>query len=367
MRILYVSKAIAPPFHDGSQVLVREIAEHLQGSQALLMGSRRGQSWLAAPHVELLPVYPEPGGFAPGIRDHVFALGHLMRERSAQVWHTIFAPTPRNSRVFRGLRRIRQVPIVQTIASPPSTFEMASELLFGDVVVAQSEWTRRELLAALPRPREIELVRPAVPDVVRPTAQAIDAVRERLELSTGARIVLYAGDLEFSAGAARVADIVSDLMQRVPDAVVVFACRRKTAAAEQRQQALQRRLDPRGVRFAGELPSLLPLLAGSEVLLFPVEQLWAKVDIPVVLLEAAALGVPAVVADRGPLAEFEGVKVDPTCSRALLDACVALLEQPPEREAVTARQQRQLEREFRAAIVASHYERLYRRLAVSSS
>ncbi len=362
MRILYVSKAIAPPFHDGSQVLVREIAEHLDGAQALLMGSRVTSAWTTPPHVQLLPVYPQPGGFAPGLRDHVFALGHLMRERRADLWHTIFAPTPRNSRVFRTLRRLRRVPIVQTIASPPSTFEGAEDLLFGDAIVAQSEWTRRELRSAVPIPRQIELIRPAVPNVVRPAQQAIQAVRTRLELPGQARIVLYAGDLEFSAGASRVADIAAELVRRVPETVLVFACRRKTAAAEQHQRALQRRLDPRHTRFAGELPSLLPLLAASEVLVFPVEQLWAKVDIPVVLLEAAALGVAAVVSDRGPLAEFDALRVDPTRPKALLEACVALLESQAERQTVLARQERQLEREFRAATVAGQYQRLYERL-----
>jgi len=117
------------------------------------------------------------------------------------------------------------------------------------------------------------------------------------------------------------------------------------------------------VRFAGELPSLPVLLATSKLVVFPVAELFAKVDIPIALLEAMSLGIPVVVPEEGPVAELDSAQRVPLQDNAAwLRACLELLSPGPMWETIRTRQRVQLESEFAAKVVAARYEDLYQRL-----
>ncbi len=287
------------------------------------------------------------------------AFAHLARERRAQLWHFVFAPNARSSRAIRALLRWRRVPVVQTIASPPRSFERPEQLLFGDVVVAQSAWTRDQLLEhGVTCP--VELIHPPLAPITRPSAEAIASMRARLQLNAGEPVVVYPGDLEFSRGASRTASLAEALAAHGFDGSVVFACRRKTERAANAEAELVARLDSRRVRFAGELPSLLPLLALADVVVFPVEDLWAKVDIPIAILEAMALGTPVIVASRGPLSDLSAARrldADDTANWA--DTVASLSRDRIEATALVAAQKEMLAERFDARHVAAEYERVY--------
>lgn len=359
VRILFVSKPVAEPFHDGSACLVRDLATHLGHHVGSVMGIAGRPPWPPGPgRPEVLPVYRARGGFAPGMRDNARVVAHLLQERRADLWHFVFAPNRRSSRVVRGLRQLRRRPVVQTIASPPKSFDGVSELLFGDVVVAQSQWTAERVRASCPR-LPVEVIPPALGEVATPTAAACDAVRRRLQIRADDVVVVYPGDLEFSRGAMRVAEMVEPLVRQFPRVVVVYACRRKTADAALVEAQLLSRLDSRHVRFAGELPSLLPLLQIASVVVFPVEDLWAKVDIPIAVLEAMALGTAVVVSSEGPLAELEApLQVKPNDTYGWIEAILAALGEQVRPELIE-RQRDSIRRCFDASHVAARYEALY--------
>jgi phosphatidylinositol alpha-1,6-mannosyltransferase len=253
------------------------------------------------------------------------------------------------------------------VASPPRRFEDLERILFGDVVVAQSRWTldqicegyARERIPEARRPR-LELVPPPLGPIDKRPPEALERARRELGISPAAPVFVYPGDLETSGGAEAVAGAVEELVRELPRAIVVFAYRSKSERSEEVARELEQKLDPAHVRVSGRLDDVLALIQTSTAVLFPVEDLWGKVDLPIVLLEAMALGTPVIALDRGPLADLEGsLRVAPGDSTALVRAAVAVERNAALRRHVVDAQLAGIAQRHAAGVVARAYEDLY--------
>jgi phosphatidylinositol alpha-1,6-mannosyltransferase len=370
-RVLFVSKPIVPPWSDGSKCLVRDVAIHLQTTQGVVMTTGAVPEGALPAHVATRAVYKNRGGFAPTVQDNARVLLHLLLTRQAELWHFVMAPNARTCSVARALRRVRRVPVVQTIASQPRSFDNMQALLFGDVVVAQSQWTRDSVLAALPTGHSIDVrvLPPPVGPVAEPAADRVAAVRAQFGIPAGAPLFLYPGDLEVSQGARVMASLVDPLLRAVPGAVVFFACREKTPHAAKVRAEIEAQLQGAAVRFAGELPDFAALLKASTALLFPVDDLYGKVDLPIALLEAMLLGVPVLALAQGPLLDLRGgaCLVDPGNLEGWSQICTQLhgdagfLQQTRERGRAFVAVQHDAQR------IAAGYEKIYESLLASPS
>jgi len=355
-RVLFVSKPVVPPYHDGTKCLVRDVATNLELVHPLVMATP-GAAPL--PGVEFVPVYRDSGSYSPALAENARAAFALVARRDADLWHFVFAPNPKSSAVGRALRRVLGKRVVQTVASPPRSFDAADSLLFGDVVVAQSRDTRTRLLAHAPA-RRIEVIPPPVPMLHPRTHAEKENVRERLLLPEGGPLYVYPGDIELGGGAEHVARMVEPLVRSEPDAIVVFAYRAKTPRAAGVARELEQRLPARHVRLCETLPDVLALIERADAVLFPVEDLWGKVDMPIVLLESMRLGVPVVVLARGPLSEIAGALSLPSPEPESWVRLLTLLRREPGyAESVREAGKLYVAREHDARVVARRYEELY--------
>jgi hypothetical protein len=361
-RVLFVSKPIAPPFHDGTKCLVRDVASRLTSFAPVVMTTRAALGQLPA-GVTGRAVYGAGGSFAPALTDNARAAFSLLTAPE-ELWHFVFAPNPRTGQVARALRTLRGVPIVQTVASPPRRFARLSQLLFGDAIVVQSRATESSLIDAaraegfaLP---PISVVPPPIPELAAPDAAAIAAARAELGVPPGQRLVLYPGDLEVSSGAEVTRTLVEPLLRRFPEAAVVFAYRNKTPKAAERAAELRRALAGRRVYISDRVSNMHALLAASDIVIFPVDDLWGKVDQPIVLLEALALGVPCVVLDQGPLKDVAGaLKVATIDAAEWLAAIAALLESTELRARHVGAGRVAASAVYASGVVARAYEAIY--------
>jgi phosphatidylinositol alpha-1,6-mannosyltransferase len=370
--VLFISKPIAPPFHDGSKCLVRDVARHLTRVDPVVMSMPGAPAITAsqgARPVRSVVAYGAPGGFTPAFSANLRAAAWVLLASRASVWHFVFAPNPRTSGAGRFLRRLRGVPVVQTVASPPRSFADPQSLFFGDVLVAQSTWTQRSIQTSydgsgLSAP-QIAVIPPPVPDLVTPNSERIAKVRQELQLSPGQRYVLYPGDLETSSGAEATAELSQLMPPHLPGMITVFAYRKKTPRAVEVAERLAARLPAAHTRFLEDAPDILAVLAGAAAVVFPVDDLWGKVDLPIVLLETMALGVPVVALDQGPLSDLAEVVKVPSLDTGEWHAQISGLLADAGRSAfIVARQREALAARHAASHVAQRYEDLYLELAL---
>lgn len=348
--VLLISKPIAPPWNDSNKNLVRDLSR----------GMTRWRPRVLVPRGEALdgvlsePVYQSRGAYAPARSANVRVLGRLLLGPRTAVWHFFFGPNPTTLRAGALASGLRRVPTVHTVASAPDDLERLT--FFADRVVVLSEHTRQRLRHLGDRVVKIP------PAVTAPPVEPSRVEEARRRHGLPARYVLYPGDLEFSRGAETFVRAAS--LGRRPW-VWVVASRPKTHRAREALGRLQALARDQGAELTwlGELDDILAVVAGASALALPVETLHAKMDWPLVLLEALSYGVPCVVGAGTAAAELEasgGVTVVPSGSpEALVHALEALLGDAP----ATARRALEAQRWVRAtcapAVVARACEALY--------
>jgi phosphatidylinositol alpha-1,6-mannosyltransferase len=195
-----------------------------------------------------------------------------------------------------------------------------------------------------------------------PSQSRIDAVRQTLQ-AKDRPIVLFPGDYEVSQAARTFAASIQRYEGTKP--LFVFACRTKTPHALEEESRLRRELSlyQNDVRFIGEVKDIFALLAASSVISLPAEDLYAKMDTPLVLLEAMSFGVPIIVTNTPPLSEMLevpcGLAVSPANADELASATRKLVESPALRTSLGETGKQRVHSFYSAKAMATRYEALY--------
>lgn len=363
--VLMVSKPVAPPWNDSTKNLVRDIVAH--PSQLTFHVLTTPGFTPQGPNVVAEPIYRTAGRYAPGLRANLRVFGRLLSPGDHALYHFFFAPNPRSSTAGRLAMRLRRRPSVQTVCSLPRTVEGSARLLFADRVVTVSEFTRARLEAeGVP---DVRAILPGLPAADPLPEAARRRCREALSLGHGP-LVLFAGDYEFSAAASTFAGALLRLAPSRPDTRFVFACRIKTPAARAAEAAIMAQVRAAGlsdrVTFLNEQQDMRSLVASADLQVLPADSTYAKMDLPLVLLESLREGVPVVVADVAPLNEVlqgdVGAAVPPRDPEALAAAMAELLDDPARRRAQGERCVELARTTFSAARMAEQYQQVYREL-----
>lgn len=361
---LFVSKPLEPPLRDGSQVLVSHLVRELD--QRFRVSYFGAASLRAAAHGEAL--HAPRMEYAPSAVEKLRLLATLLAPRYWRTpMHFFFTPNRLTSTVLALLKRIApRRPIVQSLMSSAGAERHVRLLAPLDAVVVLSRHTQRALLAAgLPAAR-VHCIYPAVPPSSR-TAEWANAHR-----------VLYAGDLD-----ERVVDRLVHVMRGIEAAGaaprrfrLTIASRPKAERDAEHRRRLARLLAPQladgRAELFGEVGDMGELWRTAALQVFAADHVTRKVDLPFVLLEGLAAGVPLVALDFAPVNEIfdaarrhaldvgSAVAVD---DAGALDRTVrALLEAPERLERASADACRLAQLEFSLPVMAGRYADLYDRL-----
>ena len=354
--VLLVSKPVEPPWNDSSKNLVRDLARELRHPEAVTLVRRsRADGSQRDHHGRALAIYPPQGvDFAPSLFDQAAVLAALAVSR-ANVWHFFFAPNRRTSAVARAASAVRRKPTVHTVCSAPR-FEQRPDL-FADITAVLSEHTYRRFRSQGIGAEKLRRVAPCVPHLDPIGVERRRQMRRHLEVPDDAPLAVYAGDLEVGGGAERSLAV----LEHHPRAVVCIACRAKTPMARAREHKLRSAHDPERVRWVGETDEILTLLGSADLVLLPSDSLYAKMDYPLVVLEALALGRPALVCKNTPAEEIGPGAVAVPLEEAARRAA-QLLASRERLEALGAAGRSHVREVYSAEIMARAYEAIYAEL-----
>ncbi len=351
--VLFVSKPVAPPWNDSNKNLVRDLSRALTRYRARVLVP----AGASLPGVDSEPLYAEAGAYAPALSANARVMARLLVGPRSDVWHFFFAPNPLTLHAGRAAKVARGTACVHTIASAPDALESVAAELFADRVVVLSQHTRRRLENV---GVQSTVIPPALeaPEVSDERAQA---ARERYGIQ--GPYALYAGDLEFGDGARTFVRAAAE--DAGGPLSYVVASRPKTPASREARAKLEREARESGakVTWLGEIDDIHALVKGAAVLSLVTDTLHAKMDWPLVVLEALAMGVACVVGEGTAAAEM---KPSGACepirtgdSKALRFALRAWSERDDAMLARLDGARRWVRAECAPATVASRYEAVY--------
>jgi phosphatidylinositol alpha-1,6-mannosyltransferase len=363
-NVLMVSKPIAPPWQDSNKNLTKNIISYVNNVQFHIL-TPKGYKFDKS-NVVSEDIYQTTGDYAPAIQQNLQALFHLITvHQSIDLFHFFFTPNMRTSLILKHLTNFKKRPSIQTVTSAPKDLTDIKNLLFADKTLVLSDHTKYKLEKS--GIKNVVRIYPGL-DLKRiddfKSDQLVFRKKHNLEDNF---ILLYPGDYEFSGANKTVLESIPPIVSRIPSARFVFACRAKTDRAriieeELRQYAIDLGIE-KYVMFIGTAQDMLEVIRSIDICLFPVKSLYAKMDIPLVLLECMAYGKPVIVTDMSPLNEVMlgdiGFKVNVDSKDDLIKSILELLGSEELRKKKGYNARIVVEDHFNMQKLATYYERLY--------
>ncbi len=364
-EVLMISKPIVPPFDDsGKNIVVSQIQNGQTYRYRVLTVKNASLPW---PNVASAAIYGNAGEYSPQLTQNIKVMMYGLRPRGASIYHYFFAPNLITSTAGRLQKLLAKVKTVQTVCSQPKSFENIKKLIFADRVIVLSEMTRKLMVDGGISENRLVHVRPGIDFIKRQNSTVRGAIKEKYGIPKDAQMVVFPGDYEFSSAASTVAKAVPLLVESHSKICIVFACRIKRPASLAIRDTIKAQIKEQGFSkqtvFLERVEDMPSFVGAADVAVMPSESLYAKMDMPLVLLEAASQRVPLVVANTPPLSELltygMGIGVEPGNENELAQAVGSILDNSAEAARFGEAGETAIFEHFNAQKTAAEIEKIY--------
>ncbi|MEW5821783.1 MAG: glycosyltransferase family 4 protein [Cyanobacteriota bacterium] len=365
--VLMVSKPVAPPWQDSNKNLTKNIISFVNNVRFHILTPKGYQ--FNKDNVVSEDIYQSTGDYAPAIQQNLQALFYLITvNKEIDLFHFFFTPNPKTSLVLKHLTKFKNRPCIQTITSTPKIYKDLKNLFFADKIVTLSDFNKKNL-----EDKGLNNIVRIYPGINLQELDNYDTndstFKEENNLQNNI-LILFAGDYEFSGANKTILESIPPIVSKYPQARFIFACRNKTEKAiniesELHQYAIDLGIE-KYVMFIGTATDMLKVIRSIDICLFPVKSLYAKMDIPLVLLECMAYSKPLIITDMKPLNEIMigdiGFKVPVNNKDELIKSTLDLLNSEDLRIIKGNNARKTVENHFNMEKLAVEYEKLYQEI-----
>lgn len=302
--ILFVSKPLTPPWNDSNKNIAFQIAKYNNGLNFYLM-TKDGVKFNYS-HLKEIPIYSDSGKLAPSISQNAKVLSHLlMVKKDVNILHYFFTPNPLTSYIGKFVTKLKSKDSIQTLTSFPIKTNNLKNLLFANKIITLSKDSENKLKSI--GVNNSKTIYPGIEIPIELNTDNLEQVRKNFKATNDdKKVITYPGDYHYSDNKELLKKIITNMKSFSFDCKLILACRiktelDKTVERELKSLALNLNAD---VCFLNNIPYIKELLFISDLVIFPINSLYAKMDIPLVLLEALYLETPILISDFAPLNEI---------------------------------------------------------------
>jgi glycosyltransferase involved in cell wall biosynthesis len=289
--------------------------------------------------------------------------------------HYFFTPSNLNSFVIKNFLYPSKSKTIQTIATLREDLLSNEEIkknMFGDVLVAYSDYTKKRL-----KDLSFSNVQHIYPGIDLGTFTPKEKSTELLNncnFTAEHFIIGFAGEYVRLGGVDDVIDSFVKIEKEIPEARLFLNVRLKNEKDALKKDAVVKRLKKLNilekVSFEESINFEKFNMSDSfniyDVAIFPIHNMKGKFDVPLVVPEAMACQKPIILSDLPLLKEFanhnNAVIIKKENVKELTQAILDLYNNPEKREEIATNGMRYVRRNFNIEFIAEEYNDLYEKL-----
>lgn len=365
-KVLLATRPLVPPWDEASKNFAYFLGKEVQNHPLTLLTTK--EKLLDLPTSAHEEAIFENGHLDFNAKLKLFSYLRKVR-KSFDITHYLFTPTKQNTRLIKWFAK-PQGKTVQTVATLREDLYSANELrslLFADKIIVYTDLTKQKLehLGF----NNVTRIYPGI-DLERysPTAKN-PSLLTQLGLKPEHFVVLYPGEYTRLGATDMLAQTFLRYFQENPDTELrfVFACRVKNEADAVKKQQVQKLFAEAGlldyVAFSDTISDMSGLYSTADVVIFPVENLKGKFDVPLVIIEAYACGKPVILSDLPQFSEFTNkdicVTIPKDSGEKLIESLAYLKQNEAERIRLGENARRFVKDHFDLKNTAKQYEEIY--------
>lgn len=366
-RVLLATRPLTPPWDEASKNFAYFLGKSVIDHSLTLLTTRNGLPGLP-PSANENALY-ESGVF--GWNERLTLLNYLQTVRDQfDVTHYLFTPTRLNTALIKLLARPTRGKTIQTVATLRRDLysdQTIRSVLFADQIVVYTDESRRRIEAL--GKKNVTRIYPGI-DLDKYVPQPkFHPLIQSLGLEPDDFIVVYPGEYVRLGATELLTRTFIQFFQEHPETKMrfLFACRVKDAQDAKKKAWAKREFEKAGVslyiRFTDTIADMPSLYNAADVVIFPVQDLKGKFDVPLVIIEAYACGKPVILTDLPEFREFTGpdfsVTIPKASGESLIQTLLTLEAQPEERARLGARARDFVTAHFDLKHTAATYSHLY--------
>jgi glycosyltransferase involved in cell wall biosynthesis len=369
-KVLLATRPLTPPWDEASKNFAYFLGKEIKNySLTLLTTQTLLQTLPSSVHQE--PIFSS-GHF--NLKTKMELLRYLYKARPLfDITHYLFTPTKFNTALIKTFLKPTRGKTVQTIATLRDDLYTSGELqklFFADHLVVYTDLSKQKLdkLGFT----NVTRIYPGIDlDHYNPRPKSPDILKQ-LGFTENTFIVAYPGEYVRLGATDMLASAFLDFFQKNHDTNIrfVFACRIKNPSDAKKKAEVRERFVRAGllkyVAFPDTISDMPAFYNLSDLIIFPVENLNGKFDVPLVIIESYACGKPVILSDLEQFQEFANrdicVTIPKDSGKKLMESVAYLKENEAERMRLGENARRFVKDHFDLKNTAKQYEEIYAKL-----
>ena len=366
-KVLLATRPLVPPWDEASKNFAYFLGRQVANHELTLLTTKEPLTGLPA-SVHQAPIFTT-GHFT--LQSKIALFRYLRKARQHfDITHYLFTPTKQNTSIIKYLAKPTRGKTIQTVATLRSDLYSPDELkalLFADHLVVYTDLSKQKLERL--GFTTVTRIYPGIDlDRYRPNPKSAEAL-QLLGCTAEQFVVVYPGEYSRLGATDMLTAAFLDFFQKNPatDIRFVFACRVKNEVDAKKKAEVKSRFQEADllqyVSFSDTISDMAALYNASDLVVFPVENLRGKFDVPLIIIEAYACGKPVILSDLEQFQEFANqdicVTIPKDSGAKLIESVAYLRENKQECDRLGENARRFVKDHFDLKNTAKQYEEIY--------
>lgn len=373
-RILLVTRPICPPWDEASKNFAYYLAKYIKGNDEIHLLTNGILSDLPL-NIKQEAIY---NSSSFNLSQKIKLFRFLRKNKNNfDIVHYLFTPTKLNSFLIKnfanppaGGNRGKTIQTIATLREDLYSDADLKKILFSDSIITYSDYSKNKLEKL--GFKNIKKIYPGIDlDLYSPTSKDSETMK-CFGINQGDFVATYHGEFTRLGGIDNLVNMLVSKSETIKQKNIkmILACRVKNEADWKKKKEISDIIKQNDLEDYVKLPetftSLEKIYNLADVVLFPVENMKGKFDVPLVVIEAMACEKPIIISDLPISKEFaneqNSVKIEAGNMEKVFQAVLDIKENPGRYAEIGKNARKFATENFDIKKVAEKYEEIYRNL-----